>query len=102
MGFTEDITMSQSWDRMSEVASTQEEVSTTSPKGTGGGVNKGQGINEDGLQPMPVSAVTAGRVPNRSSSIPTGADIMLDAIAEEEVAHQALRFLKQQPGWRPP
>eukprot|EP00884_Botryococcus_braunii_P005296 jgi/Botrbrau1/14768/Bobra.0284s0002.1 len=101
-GFTEGMMSAQSWHRNSEGVPTEEGVTTSFSEAVGIGGGKGQSGMEDGLQPMPVSAVMAGRVPDRSSSIPTGADIMLDAVAEEDVAHQALQFLKRQPGWRPP
>jgi hypothetical protein len=68
--------------------------------GAVGGSGREGGLRADGLQPMPVSAVAAGRVPDRSSTLPTGADIVMDALAEEDVAQQAALFLRQQPGWR--
>lgn len=48
------------------------------------------------LQPLPLSAVSLGLVPERSGDkTPTGADIALDALMEQEVAHSAQQFLKQ-------
>ncbi|GAB4816326.1 hypothetical protein N2152v2_003372 [Parachlorella kessleri] len=43
-----------------------------------------------------ISAVAAGLVPERSKSMPTGSEIVLDALMEEIVAHQAAAFLQQQ------
>lgn len=80
---------------MSQVAGVARPAVDGNEDGSGGAGSSGI------MQPMPVSAVMAGRAPNRSSTVPTGADIMLDALAEEEVARQAQRFLRQQPGWPP-
>jgi hypothetical protein len=68
----------------------------------GGSPGSGRGDAGEGLQPMPVSAVMAGMAPERGKTVPTGADIMLDALAEEDVAHKARQFLGQQPGLRQP
>ncbi len=43
-----------------------------------------------------ISAVSLGRAPDRSNAPPTGADIALDAMAEEEVAHSVRYLLEQQ------
>ena len=46
---------------------------------------------------LPVSAVAMGLAPERSGEgTPSGADIAMDALAEEEVAHMAQRFFEQQ------
>ena len=45
---------------------------------------------------LPVSAIAAGRAPKREGQTPSGSDIMLDALAEEEVAHAAMRFMQSQ------
>lgn len=42
-----------------------------------------------------VSAVSAGLAPERSKSMPTGSEIVLDALMEELVAHQAAAFMQQ-------
>lgn len=52
----------------------------------------------DSMQPLPVSAVALGRAPSRADSTPTGADILLDALREQEVAHQAQQFLSTDQG----
>ena len=48
------------------------------------------------LQPMPVSAVAAGKALKRENNMPHGSDIMADALAEEEVASTAQRFMAMQ------
>lgn len=54
------------------------------------------GNSSEQLQPLPVSAVSLGLAPERSGGkTPTGADIALDALMEEEVAHSAQQFLKR-------
>lgn len=45
------------------------------------------------LNPLPLSAVSIGKAPSRADSTPTGSDILLDALQEEEVAAQAQQFL---------
>ena len=50
------------------------------------------------LTPLPLSAVALGKAPERSGSIPTGSDILLDALREEEVAAQAQQFLETDQG----
>lgn len=52
----------------------------------------------DTLQPLPVSAVALGKAPSRSDTIPTGSDVLLDALYEQEVAHQAQQFLNTEQG----
>lgn len=54
--------------------------------------------SSDALQPLPVSAVALGKAPSRADSTPTGADILLDALYEQEVAHQAQQFLNTDQG----
>ena len=47
-------------------------------------------------QPLPVSAVAVGAAPDRAAgatAAPTGADIMEDALAEEQTAWRAQRFM---------
>ena len=48
---------------------------------------------EGQLTPLPISAVATGQAPARSGSTPTGSDILLDALREEEVAAKAQQFL---------
>ena len=50
------------------------------------------------LQPLPISAVAVGKAPSRGDSTPTGSDILLDALQEEEVAAQAQQFLSSEQG----
>ena len=51
-----------------------------------------------GLEPLPVSAVSAGLVPARGGAATlTGADIAADALAEERVAHAAQGFFARTP-----
>jgi len=50
------------------------------------------------LRPLPISAVALGKAPSRADSIPTGSDILLDALREEEVAAQAQQFLETDDG----
>lgn len=50
------------------------------------------------LTALPLSAVAMGKAPGRSGSIPTGSDILLDALREEEVAAQAQQFLETDQG----
>lgn len=50
------------------------------------------------LQPLPISAVAVGKAPSRGDSTPTGSDILLDALQEEEVAAQAQQFLGSEQG----
>ena len=50
------------------------------------------------LQPLPLSAVSIGKAPSRGDSTPTGSDILLDALQEEEVAAQAQQFLGSEQG----
>lgn len=45
---------------------------------------------------IPVSAVQAGLAPNRTGTTPTGSEVLLDALQEERVAHQARVFFLQQ------
>ena len=52
----------------------------------------------DKLQPLPVSAVALGKAPSRSDTTPSGSDILLDALHEQEVAHQAQQFLNTEQG----
>lgn len=52
----------------------------------------------DQLTPLPISAVALGKAPLRSDSIPTGSDILLDALHEQEVAAQAQQFLGTNQG----
>jgi hypothetical protein len=47
---------------------------------------------------IPVSAAAAGLLPERAGRVPSGAEMMLDALREERVAHQALEFMRQQQG----
>ncbi len=57
----------------------------------------------DNLNALPVSAVAMGLAPERSGErTPSGADIAMDALAEEEVAHMAQRFFQQQQLLQPP
>lgn len=51
-----------------------------------------------GLTPLPISAVALGQAPARSDAIPTGSDILLDALREEEVAAHAQQFLDTEQG----
>lgn len=46
-------------------------------------------------QGMGISAVSLGKAPDRSREPPTGSDIALDALAEEEVAHAVRKILEQ-------
>jgi len=46
----------------------------------------------------PGSAAAAGLLPERAGRVPSGAEMMLDALREERVAHQALEFMRQQQG----
>ena len=46
-------------------------------------------------QGMGISAVSLGKAPDRSKEPPTGSDIALDALAEEEVANAVCRILEQ-------
>lgn len=50
------------------------------------------------MRPLPISAVSLGKAPSRSDSVPTGSDILLDALREEEVAAHAQRFLETDQG----
>ena len=52
-------------------------------------MQEGDGV----LTPLPISAVATGQAPARAGSTPTGSDILLDALREEEVAAQAQHFL---------
>ena len=54
--------------------------------------------SSDVLQPLPVSAVALGKAPSRSESTPTGSDVLLDALHEQEVAHHAQQFLNTDQG----
>ncbi|KAI3424299.1 hypothetical protein D9Q98_009854 [Chlorella vulgaris] len=45
---------------------------------------------------LPVSAVAAGWAPNRAGTVPSGSEILLDALAEELVAAQMLQMQQQQ------
>ena len=54
------------------------------------------------MQPLPVSAVTAGRVRLRTDAITQGSDIMADALAEEEIAQAAQKFMAMQKQQPPP
>lgn len=47
-------------------------------------------------QQLPVSAVSAGLAPDRQGSVPTGAEVCVDALMEELIAQQALLFFQQQ------
>lgn len=46
-------------------------------------------------QGMGISAVSLGKAPDRSKEPPTGSDIALDALAEEEVANAVRDILEQ-------
>ena len=50
------------------------------------------------LTPLPLSAVAIGKAPSRGDTTPTGSDILLDALQEEEVAAQAQQFLDSEQG----
>ena len=50
------------------------------------------------FQVLEVSALHAGLVPDRTNTIPTGSEIVADALQEERVARHALHFLEQQVG----
>jgi hypothetical protein len=61
-------------------------------------VGQDVGGSSDGLQALPLSAVSLGLAPERSGEkTPTGADIALDALLEEDVAHKAKHFLSRIP-----
>ena len=47
------------------------------------------------FQVLPISAQSAGLVPDRTATAPTGSEILLDALQEEKVARQAQAFFKQ-------
>lgn len=47
---------------------------------------------------IPVSAVSAGRAPKWEGKVPLGSDIMLDALMERKVAHQAKKFVQELDG----
>ncbi len=49
-------------------------------------------------QGLGISAVSLGIAPDRRSDPPTGSDIALDALAEEEVAHSVRSLLEQHSG----
>lgn len=50
------------------------------------------------LTPLPLSAVAIGKAPSRGDTTPTGSDILVDALQEEEVAAQAQQFLDSEQG----
>ena len=50
------------------------------------------------LKPLPLSAVAVGKAPSRADTTPTGSDILLDALHEEQVAAQAQQFLDSAQG----
>ena len=65
--------------------------------GSGSGtISADSSTDNDTLYVIPISAVQAGLVPDRIGSIPTGSEILSDALQEERVAHQARAFFKQQ------
>eukprot|EP00890_Picochlorum_soloecismus_P000701 jgi/Picsp_1/1631/NSC_05106-R1_sec-independent protein translocase protein tatb-like protein len=49
---------------------------------------------------LPVSASAAGLVPKRGD-VPTGSEMLFDALQEERVARNAAEFMKQQAGFVP-
>ncbi len=49
-------------------------------------------------QGLGISAVSLGIAPDRSGDPPTGSDIALDALAEEEVAHSVRSLIEQHSG----
>ena len=49
--------------------------------------------DEDQMQPLPISAVAAGKAQKRAGSLPMGSDIMADVLAEEEIAAAAQKFM---------
>mmetsp|Transcript_21419 Transcript_21419/g.59474 ORF Transcript_21419/g.59474 Transcript_21419/m.59474 type:complete len:256 (+) Transcript_21419:256-1023(+) len=62
------------------------------------------GADGHGLPMIPVSAVAAGRAPKWDDRVPTGSDILLDALMEQKVAMHAKSFLESQesPGHADP
>lgn len=61
-----------------------------------GNAGLAQGSEAGGGEPLPVSAVELGLAPGRGGEgTLSGADIAMDALAEEEVAHLAHRFFQQ-------
>jgi len=62
--------------------------------GGGDGVQHAEDDLKAKLCMLPVSAVAAGKAPDRSGTMPTGADIMIDALMEHKVAMQAKRFME--------
>ena len=57
-----------------------------------------QAMQSSSEQGLGISAVSLGIAPDRSSDPPTGSDIALDALAEEEVAHSVRGLLEQHSG----
>jgi len=51
-----------------------------------------ENLSGDGI--IPVSAVAAGLVPDRSAATPTGSEVLFDALQEERVAEDALLFYR--------
>ncbi len=55
-------------------------------------------LGRSGLSPLPVSAVATGTAPDRRGTVPTGSDIVFDALMEEHVARQAQAYLNSPVG----
>ncbi|KAL6772330.1 hypothetical protein ACKKBG_A29830 [Auxenochlorella protothecoides x Auxenochlorella symbiontica] len=62
------------------------------------GLGTARGSPDQGPHPsqIPVSALEAGLVQDRTGTTPTGSDLMMDALLEEMVARQAQMFFKNQ------
>ena len=67
--------------------SSQHGVGSTAQQMPKTGSSAGQGLG--------ISAVSLGRAPDRSVAPPTGSDIALDALAEEQVANSVRELLEQ-------
>lgn len=58
-------------------------------------LQQAQQPHDDQMQPLPVSAVAAGKAQKYAGSLPLGSDIMADVIAEEEIAAAAQMFMSK-------
>lgn len=70
----------------------------TGEKGPGTSSLGGQYSSDDQSFVVPVSASAAGLVPKRGM-VPTGSEILFDALQEERVARNAAEFMRRQAGF---
>ncbi|CAK0785402.1 hypothetical protein CVIRNUC_008611 [Coccomyxa viridis] len=81
---------------------TSSQAADTQPVMTAAGMSSQNGSTASNAQTssnpgqgMGISAVSLGKAPDRSKEPPTGSDIALDALAEEEVANAVRKILEQ-------